>query len=111
MHWNHEQATVHSGIAKFDGEKYSYAHFSDDRSHDHVFVHEVITQMADNAPSKKVLLINSDNCSSQYKCAHHFAKLQDLANTKDAIIIRIWSIAGHGKGEVDHVGGLPKMSI
>ena len=67
--------------------------------------------MADDAPSKKVLLINSDNCSSQYKCAQHFAKLQDNANTKDAIIIRIWSIAGRGKGEVDHVGGLAKVSI
>ena len=26
-------------------------------------------------------------------------------------LIRIYSIAGHGKGEVDHVGGLAKVEI
>ena len=26
-------------------------------------------------------------------------------------IVRIWSIAGHGKGEVDHVGGIAKVTI
>ena len=26
-------------------------------------------------------------------------------------LVRIYSVAGHGKGEVDHVGGLAKVAI
>ena len=112
LHWHHEQVTFHSGIVKFDGEKHYYIHISEDRTHDNVFVDEVILQMIEDAPATiNIILINSDNCSNQYKCIQHFAKLQALANKKNITIIRIWSIAGHGKGEVDHVGGLGKVTI
>ena len=45
------------------------------------------------------------------KCIQHFAKLQNLVDKSDATVIRIWSIAGHGKGEVNHVGSLSKVTI
>ena len=57
------------------------------------------------------LIIESDNCSSQYKSAQHFFDLQEISNENDIFIIRIFGIAGHGKGEVDHVGGLTKIAI
>ena len=68
--------------------------------------------MIEDSPSTtKTVLINSDNCSNQYKCIQHFSKLQDLGTNKGITIVRIWSIAGHGKGKVDHVGGLGKVTI
>jgi len=50
------------------------------------------------------ILVHSDNCNSQYKSAKYFYHLQELANQKRKQVLRVWSIAGHGKGEVDHVG-------
>ena len=35
----------------------------------------------------------------------------NVATEYNCRIIRVWSIAGHGKGEVDHVGGLGKVAI
>ena len=43
--------------------------------------------------------------------SQHFYDLQNLANKHKKIIIRIHGIAGHDKEEVDHVGGIAKMSI
>ena len=41
----------------------------------------------------------------------HFHHLQELANKYHAKIIHVYSVAGHGKGKVDHVGGLAKVVI
>ena len=57
------------------------------------------------------LIVKSDNCSAQYKSAQHFFHLHELSTEKQIPIIRIYGIAGHGKGEVDHVGGLAKITI
>ena len=65
----------------------------------------------DSSSTTKTVLINSGNCSNQYKCIQHFSKLHSLATNKDITIVRIWSIARHGKGEVNHVGGLGKVTI
>ena len=111
MLWNHDQVTVHSGITKYDGDKYYYTHLSEGRTHDHVFADDVLTQMVGDALQKGKILINSDNFSSQYKCIQLFAKLQNLADKSDATVIQICSIASHGKGEVDHAGGLSKVTI
>ena len=54
------------------------------------------------------IVINSDNCAAQYKCAAHFDKLQKLADKYQVIVIRSY---GHGKGEVAHVGGLTKVCV
>ena len=111
-HWHHDQITFHSGIVKVNDYKYYYIHTSEDRNHDNVFVDEVLLQMIEDSPSTtKTVLINGDNCSNQYKCIQHFSKLQDLGTNKGKTIVCIWSIAGHGKGEVDHVGGLGKVTI
>ena len=50
-------------------------------------------------------LVHRDNSKSQYKSPKHFHHLQMLANEKEKQVLRVWSIAGHGKGE-DGIGNL-----
>ena len=57
------------------------------------------------------ILVHSDNCKSKYKSAKHFHHLQMLATQKEKQVKRVWSIAGHGKREVDHIDGMAKISI
>ena len=58
-----------------------------------------------------VVGLESDNCCVQYKWAAHFKDCQDLSNGLKVQLIRIYGISGHGKGEVDHVGGIAKVAI
>ena len=57
------------------------------------------------------IITESGNCITQYKSASHFFKLQQLSDVFCKPIIHLWSIAGHGKVEVDHVGGTAKVTI
>lgn len=56
-------------------------------------------------------MVESDNCSSQYKSSAHFDSIQRLCNQLNCPIIRVFGIPEHGKGEVDHVGGIAKTAI
>ena len=55
-------------------------------------------------------IIESGKCSSQYKSAQHFDNIQNICNMIGVPIIRLFSVTGHGKGEVNHVEGLAKSS-
>ena len=113
LHWSHCQVTLHSVILKNTGEKSYHAYFSDDRKHDQVFVKLEMKEMMNEAEivPYKYIIIESDNFSSQYKSAPHFHHLQDICNKYELKIIHVYSVAGHGKGQVDHVGGLAKVAI
>ena len=50
-------------------------------------------------------------CKSQYKLAQQFHHLQMLVKKKEKQVLRLNSIADHGKGEVDHVGDVAKIFI
>ena len=63
-------------------------------------------QEVKEVPEGSYIVIESDNCSSQYKSCAHFYGMQKLANQYNVNIVRVYGIAEHGKGEVDHVGGL-----
>lgn len=63
-----------------------------------------------DAPDHTALVWETDNCSNQGKSAEHFEDCQQLADQWIRTIIRLWGIAGHGKGEVDHVGGVAKVA-
>ena len=99
-HWTKTQVTVHSGLVKLDEEKVYHPYISNSRLHDQVFVHQALEEMIErtNIPEDKRLLIESDNCSGQYKSSHHFFHLQSLSNQLNKIIIRLYGIAQHGKG-------------
>ena len=107
LHWSHKQVTIHSGILKLNGEKSYHPYISEDRQHDQSFVKIVIEEMLNtvdkNLPG--ICAIESDNCSAQYKSAQHVYDIQQISNKYKMSILRVFSIAGHGKGEVDHVGG------
>ena len=113
LYWCHTQVTVHSGILKTDGVRTYHAYFSDNLKHDQVFVKISINKMLENENivDRKVILIESDNCSSQYKFAQHFHHMQSLSDNYNRIVIRIFGISMHGKGEVDHVGGMAKVAV
>ena len=113
MHWSKKQVTVHSAILKFNEEKVYHPYLSNSRIHDQVFVKQVLEEMFEVAdiPDGVKLVIESDNCSGQYKSTQHFSHLQLLSNTWNRVIIRLYGIAGHGKGEVDHVGGVAKIGV
>ena len=57
------------------------------------------------------IIVHSDNCKSQYKSAQHFYGIQCLSNRLNCQVICVFGVANHGKGEVDHVGGLAKVSV
>ena len=113
LHWSHEQVTVHSEIMKVKGKKTYHPYFSDSLKHDQVFVKKVLEEMLpDNEiPQESTIVIESDNCTSQYKSAQHFHDLQEISTKYNRMLVRVFGIAGHGKGEIDHFGGLAKVAI
>ena len=56
-------------------------------------------------------MIESDNCTSQYKSAQHYHDLQEISTKYDRMLVRVFGIAGDGKGEIDHIGVLAKIAI
>ena len=111
LHWCHQQVCVHSGIVKANGDKTYHTYFSDDKKHDEKCMIEMLGDIYFNSNDSAAIIIHTENCSSQYKSSQHFHHLQDLSNAKNAKVIRVWSVSGHGKGEADHVGGIAKVTI
>ena len=85
---------------------------SDTRTHDQPFVQLSVDEMLAHTdiPEKSIIVIESDNCTSQYKSAQNFTDMQQISNKYNTTVIRLFGIAGHGKGEVDHVGGITKVA-
>ena len=113
MHWHHGQVTVYSGILKTQGAKSYHSYISDDHTHDQQFVYVALKKMLEgkNVDAGAYVVIESDNCSSQYKSAEHFFTVQQISNQLDAEVVRVFGISEHGKGEVDHVGGIAKNTV
>ena len=86
---------------------------SDSLKHDQVFTNLVMNEMLseEDATNCDAIIIDSENCSSQYKSGLHFYHLQEISNNFDTTVIRTYGIPGHGKGEVYHVGGTAKVTI
>ena len=102
------------GILKVDGEKSYHPYLSKGCKHHQQFVQIVLEEMlleVEYITAETTIVIESDNCSSQYKSAAHFQGTQDLSNKYKSTIICVYSIAEHGKGEVDHLGGIVKTAI
>ena len=60
----------------------------------------------ENVPKR--CIIKSSNCSSQYKSSQHFDNIQNICNKIGVSTIFQFSVARHGKWEVDHASGLEK---
>ena len=112
LHWHEKKVIVHAGIVIESGEKSYHPYMSDDLLQDYVFVDIAINEMLSGCSVEdKVILIKSDNCSKDYKCAAHFDTMQRLADKYHTTVLRIYEVAGHGKGPVDHVGGIAKVKV
>lgn len=113
LHWSHDQITVHSGLMKYQGEKSYHPYLSADRHHDQHFVQCVLEEMLSDVEldPDTTIVIESDNCASQYKSSAHFDGMQQMSDALGCNIIRVFGIPEHGKGEVDHVGGVAKTAV
>ena len=96
-----QQVTVHSQISKTKDNKNGYAFFSNDHRYDQVFVKHVLDD----------ILSEMDHSHSQYKSTILLHDLQMLTNEKVKQFLKVWSIVGHGKREVDYASGMTKISI
>ena len=94
-----------------NGEKSYHPYLSMNRKHDHSCVEVVLNQMLCTIEVPSTIMIESDNCSLQYKCTSRFHDIQEISNRYQTKTIRVYGIAEHGKGEVDHVGGLAKSTV
>jgi hypothetical protein len=116
MHWSHEQITVHSGIVKVNGHKVYHPYLCAEKEHDQQTVATAINKIVGHSsilytPTEpNIIIIESDN-AVQYKYTQHFHEIQKLSNRMNKTIIRVYGIAQHGKGEVDHVGGIAKNTL
>ena len=83
------------------------------KRHDQTFVKLALEKMLEESVRSmpEMYIIESDNCNAQYKSAQHFEAIQCLSTTFKIPVVWIFSIAGHEKGGVDHVGGLAKCAI
>ena len=88
-------------------EKTYHPYVSDDQTHNQAFVKITLIDMLASTilPDTSTIVIDSDNYSSQYKPSNHFSDLQYMFNKYNKVIIRLYSVASNGKGEVDQVGG------
>ena len=76
-YYTKKQLTVHSGILKHKEHKSYHIYVSDTRIHDQPFVRLSIDEMLSTTDDGYVfILIESDNCGSQYKSAEHFFDMQ-----------------------------------
>lgn len=105
--------TIHCSVVKQDDTKRYYGHISDDLGHDQSFVNQVLVSVIQGEikHSCEVILVHSDNCTSQYKSAESFYDLQNLSNNFGKTVIRVYGVAGHGKSEVDSIGGILKIAV
>ena len=83
--------SIHSGITKTKNGKSYHPYISDSKKHDQVFTKIVMQEML-----------------AEEDVESHDVIITDIYNKS---IIRIYGIPGHGKGEVDHVGGTAKVTI
>ena len=93
MHWCYETITGHSGIIKLHGQKSYHPIVTDDKKHDQPCVRLVLEKMVDTVEDlPKMVIID----------------IQAMT-TRCIPIIRLFSIAGHGKGEVIMLEDLPNV--
>ena len=106
VYWSLEQLSVHLGISKSKNGKAYHPYNSDCKKHDQSFSKLVMIEMLaeEDVSGADYIVVDSDNCSPQYKSGLHFYHLQEISNRYSTPIIHIYGIPGHGKGEVDHVG-------
>ena len=79
-------------------------HVSDDTIHDAIMTIAIIEDLLEKCPNivlSGILVIRSDNSSTQYKSRYIFAELERIAMKYDIDIFWFYGAPGHGRGLVD----------
>ena len=98
---------------KYNGKKSYHPYLSHDKLHDHCFVRKALKELLReiNVNAGTTIIIERDNCASQYRSCAHFNDIQQLSDEYNTVIIRVFGILEHGKGETDREGGIAKTAI
>ena len=106
-HFSGKQQTLHCTVHfKSNAEKdheFIY-HLSDDTTHDSVMTIAIIEDLLEKCPDivkGGILIIRSDNSSTQFKSRFVFAELEKIAKKYGISIFWFYGAAGHGRGLVD----------
>jgi hypothetical protein len=87
MHWQKSQVSIHCGILKTGSAKIYHGLISDDKTHDQCYVALAVEELLESYKHVytdfRTIVIVSDNCTSQYKSAHHWYHLQELCDKHD----------------------------
>ena len=93
LHWSHEQVTIHSRIVP-TGHKCYHPYVSDDRKHNQHLPQSCLEKMLEalevQAFDMSNVLIESGNCSGQYKSSPHFHGMLEIANRYNIPVIWIY---------------------
>ena len=77
-----------------------------------LFIHHLLTGIITTRNiNNQTIIIKSDNAPTQYKNKYAFKSTQNLSDTYNLRIIRIFSVAGHGKGLIDVISSFGVKSI
>ena len=110
-HFSGKPFSLHCAIVEPELPKYVY-HLSDDTTHDSFFVHKVLIDIIERwSISNETVIIKSDNAPTQYKNKYAFRSMQNLADTYNITIIRLYGAAGHDKGLIDAMSSFGVKSI
>ena len=110
-HFSGKKFTLHCAIVKTEGPKYIY-HLSDGATNESFFAHHVLTDIITTRNiNNQTIIIKSDNAPGQYKNKCAFKSMQNLSDTYNLRIIRIFSAAGYGKELIDAMSSLGTKSI
>ena len=100
-YYSGKQHTLHDAlIQKPNGECIYVYHLSDDTNHDSVMTDVIINDIIKNHPELikfGILIIRSDNCSTQYKLRYIFGFMLKLARKLNISIYWFYGEAGHGR--------------
>ena len=102
LHWVQESKSKFIQVLSKPTVQSYHPYFSDTKVHDHIFIKIAMDEMlseVNNMNSLDAVVIESDNCTAQYKSGKHFNNLQKLSNRLDKNIICLYRIVGHGKGK------------
>lgn len=101
-HFSGKQFSLHCMVYESSEKIFFYYQFSDEKTHDWKFtktaIEEVIPKIFAN---NNIVVIKSDNCRVQYKCAYVFGMYRDLAKKTGKTFIVLYGASGHGRGLVD----------
>ena len=110
-HFSGKQFPLHCKVVQPEGTQYVY-HLSDNTTHDSFFVHHVLTDIITTRNiNNQTIIIKSDNGPTQYKNKYAFKSMQNLSDTYNLRIIRIFGALGHGKGLIDAMSSFGAKSI